>query len=486
MTAFVCYTGRALAHEIGNGAGAIVLTDATVAMEDFGAVLTTLAQQPSWSDLPVVLLCKAGMQSPLVTSVVGSFTNVTILDRPTSPRTLVSTVQAAIRNRLRQYQIRDQLTALREAQEALRQRERELHLAHRRKDEFLAMLAHEMRNPLAPIRNASEILARMLPDDPRLKSTVGMVKRQVVHLSRLVDDLLDVSRITQGRVELHMEPLDLASVVTHALESVEPLMKEKRHKLFVSTGYESLYVLGDSARLVQCVSNVLTNAAKYTDEGGEIRVELRSEPSHAVISVTDNGIGIPPDMIPHLFELFVQSERSLERSQGGLGIGLSVVQRLVEMHGGTVTAHSEGPGTGATFEIRLPLTHAPEKTAPRTEVCARACRRILIVDDNKDAANSLASVLQLEGHTVRPVYGPEEALEEIPDFDPDVILLDIGLPRIDGYELAKRVRACGCRARLVALTGYGQWQDVRKGREAGFQAHLVKPVDIEVLTRELA
>ena len=253
------------AREIDAGAGALIMTDAALATSAVKVVLASLSRQPAWSDLPVLLLCQTGAQSPPVAGIMNTFTNVTVLDRPTSARTLVSSVRAALRGRVRQYQTRDQLRALHVAEEGLRN-------ADRRKDEFLAMLAHELRNPLAPIRNAGELLTRVLPEHREVQAAAAIVKRQITHLSRLVDDLLDVSRITQGRIELKRQPVNLAAVVSQAIESVEPLMRENRHKVFVSGGYGAMYVDGDHARLVQCIANILTNAGKYTDPGGEIRI----------------------------------------------------------------------------------------------------------------------------------------------------------------------------------------------------------------------
>ena len=466
----VCYQASEVAHEIDAGAGALIMTDAALALPSIQIILTSLSHQPPWSDLPVVLLCQTDPQTPTVAGISGAFTNVTVLDRPTSVRTLVSTVQAALRARLRQYQTRDQLEALKNAEENLRS-------VDRRKDEFLAMLAHELRNPLAPICNAGELLAQMLPDHAQVQTIAGIIQRQSSHLSRMVDDLLDVSRITQGKIVLHTEPVNLSSVISQALESVEPLMRENRHKVFVSGGYGPVYVSGDHARLVQCVANVLINSGKYTDPGGEIRVEVNSEGGQAVIAVTDNGVGIPGDLLPRIFDLFVQSNRSLDRSKGGLGIGLSMVRRLIEMHGGRVSAASSGPGQGARLEMVLPVIPCPSEMEEEESEQTTAPRRILIVDDNADSANSLAMILSLSGHLVEPVYGAEEALERAAAIDPDVILLDIGLPGMDGYEVARLLRSRGSSARLVALTGYGQPEDVRRAQEAGFDTHMVKPVD---------
>lgn len=479
LTCRVCEDSNALAAQIGNGVGAILMTDVGAMESGAAPVVEALSQQPPWSDVPVILLSRADRQSPATTKLLASLTNVTVLDRPTSARTLVSALHAAIRGRRRQYEIRDQLGALRAAEDALRS-------ADRRKDEFLAMLAHELRNPLAPIRAASELLARKLPFDPSTRTAVEIVKRQAVHLSRLVDDLLDVSRITQGRIQLQCEPLKVSAIVSQAVESVEPLVRQKRHKLSVASNYEPLYVRGDCARLVQCVTNLLTNAAKYTDPGGAILIDVRSEGTTAVIAVTDNGVGIGDELLPRVFELFVQSQRSLDRAEGGLGVGLSVVQRLIEMHEGSITASSDGHGHGSTFEIRLPLIAPESEATSQRENPLRSPKRVLVVDDNVDAAFSVSEVLRLDGHVVEYVHSAGAALQSADAFAPDVILLDIGLPDTNGYEVAKRIRASGNLARLIALTGYGQPEDVKRAESAGFTGHLVKPVDLAALERAIA
>jgi PAS domain S-box-containing protein len=363
-----------------------------------------------------------------------------------------------------------------------------LESADRQKNEFLAMLAHELRNPLAPIRNAGEILSRTLPADSPGHVMVAMVKRQVAQLTRLVDDLLDVSRITQGRVELQLRTLELGSVISQAIETVEPLFQARRHEVSIVSSYRTLYVNGDMARLVQCVVNILTNAAKYTDSNGRIRVETRANGTDAVITITDSGAGISAQLLPRVFDLFVQGERTLDRSLGGLGIGLSVARRLIEMHGGRIRAASRGLGQGATFEIHLPRVERPQESAARGEGIKAASRRILIVDDNADAANSLAQVLGLDGHITEPVYSAQEALSRASSFAPEVILLDLGLPEMDGYEVARRLRERPefAAVRMIALTGYGQSENVRRSWQAGFDDHLTKPVDFAALERVLA
>ncbi len=369
-----------------------------------------------------------------------------------------------------------------------KQAEEELRHAARLKDEFLAMLAHELRNPLAPIRNASEILSRSLPSDDNVQSPLGMISRQTAHLTRLVDDLLDVSRITQGRIQLQREPVNLTSIVTQAVETVSPLIRERAHTLSTTARTQKLYVDGDSARLVQCVVNILNNAAKYTDTGGRILIETRDEADDAVIGISDNGIGISAELLPRVFDLFVQGDRTLDRAQGGLGIGLSVVSRLIDMHGGQVAARSAGLGQGSVFEIRLPRIGEPQVQPPANTHTHGPPRRVLIVDDNVDSADSLAMVLKFDGHETDLVYTSREAVTRALAFRPDIVLLDIGLPDIDGYEVARLMRASPQLngVRLVALTGYGQPEDRMRTKAAGFDDHLVKPVEFGALARTIA
>jgi two-component system, sensor histidine kinase len=470
----ICASAALAANAIREDAGVLVLTDQVVTSEGAHLISDALSCQPSWSDIPVVFLSKVGEETRAMSEMVGRMTNVTLLDRPASTRTLLSAIEAALRSRAKQYQIRDQLAALQAAEQALRE-------SDRRKDEFLAMLAHELRNPLAPIRTAADLLPRLFASgDPRTGATLGIVSRQVQQLTRLVDDLLDVSRITQGRIEIQRNPVELSAIVRQALESVDPQIREKHHKVHTAL-VPGVYVEGDSARLVQCVSNILTNAVKYTDRGGEINVTLALEGDRVVVTVSDDGVGIPAELLPRVFELFVQNDRSLDRSQGGLGIGLSVVRRLIEMQGGTVSGSSPGAGQGSTFQISLPVI------APRVgeqSIKAKAVNvpvRVLIVDDNEDAADAIATLLSLDGHTVRAEYGAQAAIEAASAFNADLILLDIGLPSMSGYEVASRLRAAGIRSILVALTGYGQKEDIERALNAGFDAHLAKPVEFSKL-----
>jgi signal transduction histidine kinase len=380
------------------------------------------------------------------------------------------------------------VTERHETQDALRRQQLQLQEADRQKNEFLAMLAHELRNPLAPIRNAGELLTRTVTADAQTSGALATVQRQVNHLTRLVDDLLDISRITQGRIELHRRPVRLDQVISQAVEEVDPLIRQHQHQVtIVSTG-TPLIVHGDADRLVQCVANLLTNAAKYSPPKGEIRIEVRGDDGHAWVRITDNGLGIPRELLPNVFDLFVQGARTLDRAQGGLGVGLTIVKRLVEMHGGAIRATSDGTGHGSTFEIRLPLAQdAPQKAQTSSRQPVRP-RRILVVDDNEDGATMLAALLRIEGHEVTTSLSGSEAEEIINTTRPDVVLLDIGLPGIDGYEVARRIRTtlANDAPRLVAITGYGRDDDRERTHNAGFVAHLVKPVNFETLRRVLA
>jgi len=364
--------------------------------------------------------------------------------------------------------------------------------ADRRKDEFLAMLAHELRNPLAPIRNAVQILNLKGPAVRELQWAREVIDRQVQQMTRLVDDLLDVSRITRGRIELREERVDLATVVNSAVETSSPLIHRQGHELTVTIPPEPIYLEADLTRLSQVLMNLLTNAAKYTNPGGHIWLTGDRQGDHLLIRVTDTGIGIAADMLPHVFEMFKQVDRSLARSEGGLGIGLTLVRQLVEMHGGTVEAHSPGLGKGSEFVLRLPVVseveEKPQTAAKRKEATTAARCRILVVDDNQDSADSISILLRTMGHEVHTAYDGLEAVGAAAEFQPDVVLLDIGLPNLNGYDAARRIREQqgGPERMLIALTGWGQEQDRNQSKEAGFDHHLTKPIDFDDLRALLA
>ena len=379
----------------------------------------------------------------------------------------------------------DDFTDRKLAEEALR-------AADRRKDEFLATLAHELRNPLAPIQNGLQIMRVAGHDHIAVEQARAMMERQMQHLVRLVNDLLDLSRINTGKIELHRERIELADVVHSALETCEPLINERDHELIVTKPDGPLFMDADKTRLVQVLCNLLTNAAKFSHRGGRIWLTAKQQGSDAVVSVRDTGVGIPPHMLPKVFEVFTQVDRSLEKSHDGLGIGLSIVQRLVQMHGGTVEARSEGAGTGSEFIIRLPvvlsLVHGDEHDGEKpTSAREAAQHRILVVDDNEDSAHSMAMLLRFKGNDVRVAIDGLEAVAAAAAYRPDLILLDLGMPRLNGFEACRRIRKQpgGKGILIAAMTGWGQDEDRRLSRESGFDHHLVKPLDSDALEKLL-
>lgn len=365
---------------------------------------------------------------------------------------------------------------------------KELQQTDRAKDEFLAMLSHELRNPLSPIRNALELIRLEDSARPEDRENWEVIDRQVSYLTRLVEDLLDVSRIQQGKVVLQKERTDAGAIVARAVESTRPLIDARRHTLAVSLPAEELPLDGDVVRLVQVLANLLNNAAKYTPEGGRITVTVGRVKDLVEVRVRDTGVGIPADLIHRLYDPFTQSKRTLDRSAGGLGIGLTLVRRLTEMHGGTVEAKSDGHGLGSEFVVRLPLAAgAGPKAAVAVRPPSRVKRRILLVDDHRDSARTLARLLTVLGHEVEVRHDGAAAVAAAREYLPEVVLLDIGLPGKDGYQVARELRADAAFARtvLIALTGYGSAEDRQLSREAGFNAHLVKPVDLKALTEAL-
>ena len=362
-----------------------------------------------------------------------------------------------------------------------------LRQADQRKDEFLAMLAHELRNPLAPIVSAATMLSNFNLDPGMVQRASEIVARQAGHMTSLIDDLLDVSRVTRGKVELELRELDFKDVIADAIEQVRPLIEKHGHRLTLDLPPARAIVVGDRKRLVQVMTNLLSNAAKYTLEGGRIEVRLTTDAEALAVDIRDDGIGMSPDLIASAFDLFAQGARGLDRSQGGLGIGLALVRSLLKLHGGAVSASSEGPGQGSTFHVSLPLStraqverRARDRTPPQASVPAL---RIGVVDDNEDAAVTLSLLLETLGHTVLVAHSAREALTALPAFGPDVCLLDIGLPEMNGYELAAALRKKpgASQAILIAVTGYAQEKDRAQALEAGFHDLFAKPVDLDVL-----
>ena len=378
------------------------------------------------------------------------------------------------------------------AQQELAQRERAQHAlreADRRKDEFLALLSHELRNPLAPIRNGLQIMKLSGFQHPMQLKAYEVLDRQVSHLVRLVDDLMDVSRITRGKLELRKSRVQLSSVIEAALETVRPLIDEARHRISVRLPPEPIELDADAVRLTQVMANLLSNSAKYTAPGGWINVDVSAGARSIDIRVSDNGIGIAPDSIGNVFEMFTQFDRVQSRSPGGLGIGLSLVKGLIEMHGGTVQAESEGVGRGSTFIVKLPRNASleQEESAPAPAAAPGTRRRVLVVDDNIDSADSMAALLRMMGHDTKIAHDGHQAIDATQSFAPDVIIMDIGMPNMDGLEATRRIRTLTLEKRptIVALTGWGQDRDRRNSVAAGIDRHLVKPVDAETIAQVL-
>jgi signal transduction histidine kinase len=489
----VCPDVTCVERAIEEGAGVLLIAEEAIANDSFFALVATLSHQPPWSDLPVLLLTRYGADSSTVATALQALGNVTLLERPVRPATLISAVRAALKARERQYQVgkhlAEQAQTNAQLEESVSERQRveeALRDADRRKDEFLATLAHELRNPLAPIRNSLHILRLSTSSDPAAEQVCEMMERQLGHLVRLVDDLMEVSRITRGKVELRLESIELAAVIRSAVEASRPLIEASHHQLAIAVPPQRLIINGDLVRLSQVVSNLLTNAAKYMDDGGQIWLGVKQEGEIVCISVRDTGIGIPAEMLPHIFKMFTQVDRSARQAQGGLGIGLTLVRTLVEMHGGQVEAHSAGVGQGSEFVVRLPLSNSASvsrRDASNVRPPVLPNRRVLVVDDNRDAAESLGLLLKLLGAEVRVVHDGPAALAMIPTYAPNVVLLDIGMPGMDGYEVARRIREQpeGQDLMLIALTGWGQEEDRRRTSQAGFDHHLLKPADMTAL-----
>jgi signal transduction histidine kinase/ActR/RegA family two-component response regulator len=483
----------ALCAMIAEGAGAVVVAQEALAPDGGRALARALDAQPPWSDLGVIVLIRqselhAADPTDEIVGLLRRRGNVTLLERPIRVVTLISAVHSALRARRRQYEVRDLLAQTR--------------TAVRQRDQFLAMLGHELRNPLATIVNAMGVLDAACPvRDETEREHREIIARQTRHLARLVDDLLDVERITTGKITLRLERVDLAALARRAAQAVEGLARAQRNDLAVAAPPHPVYVGGDPIRLEQVANNLLTNAIKYTPPGGRIAVAVDVvNGEQAELRVTDTGVGIAPELLPRVFDLFAQAERSLDRAQGGLGIGLTLVRSLVDMHGGTVTARSDGPDRGSEFAVRLPLLTAPggagaPTSAPASGRAAAAAtaarsrldgRRVLVVEDHEDARRSLQRLLQLWGHTVHVAADGPAGVSLAAAVRPHIALVDIGLPGLDGYEVARRIRAvAGNDVHLIALTGYGQPEDQARSRAAGFDVHLVKPITADRLAQTL-
>ena len=480
ISAFVCADGDVLVERVAAGAGAALIAEEALTPVVVARLAAILESKPPWSDFPFLIFTERGASARENQHALETFAdlgNVTALERPLHMLTMISAVRAALRARARQYG----------ARAALEQREREV----RQRDQFLAMLGHELRNPLGALRNAAQMIHRNGDLPPPLGRSVAVIDRQIHHLTRLVDDLLDVARVTTGKIALQRAPTDLGAVCSGLVEESRGASRERGLDVAFEGSTAPVFVLGDRVRLEQIVNNLLTNALKYTPAGGRVTVsiELREGDGEAELRVADTGVGIEGEALHSIFEPFTQSERTLERSQGGIGLGLSVVRALVRLHGGAVTARSPGLGRGTTFTVRLPLAAGlPAELEDITQVTPAdvPSRRILVVEDSPDNRETLQELLESFGHEVYLAIDGVEGVAQALAVRPEVALVDIGLPLIDGFEVAQRVRAAiGADMFLVALTGYGQPEDRARAVAAGFDAHLTKPMDFDALERML-
>lgn len=471
-----CAGYEQLCDHIERGAGAIILSEPPNILHADSRLLSILHTQPTWSAIPTIII---SAESPRVDELSEELPlGTTLVERPVRIKTLTSIIRIALHARRNQYMVRDLLQERESLVELLR------HEATI-KNEFLATLAHELRNPLAPIRTGLQIL-RLSPTGKPNTQTLEMMERQVRHLIRLIDDLLDISRITRGKLELRKQRVPLALLLSNAVESSKPLIDSGRHTLTISAPDEPITLDVDPVRLAQVISNLLNNAAKYTPNGGAISLTARHQDGEIQIEVKDNGVGLSPQMLTKVFDMFSQVEPSMTRSQGGLGIGLTLARRLTEMHNGTVEAASPGPGQGSTFTVTLPYTEKPHTASGDTAVergvnhaFNGASHRVLVVEDQVDVAQSLKDLLCLLGQDTHVAYNGPDALQAAKDFKPELIFLDIGLPGMTGYEVARTLRAAENtpKPRLIAVTGWGDERNISLAREAGFDRHLTKPVD---------
>jgi signal transduction histidine kinase len=457
--------------------GCLILVEEALVAEEIPRLRESLARLPAWADVPLVVVATdIGRIGDVVASAFPASGNVALLERPLSPHTLVSAVRVALRASARQ----------RELGQLIAQREQAVH----QRDEFLAMLAHELRNPLAPMRNAVYVLREVKSEDWRIAKSAEMLERQVNHVVRLVDDLLDVARLERGKVVLQKQRVDLNRVVASAVQNCLQLVQQNGHRISLRLDEAALPVDADPVRLEQIVCNLVNNAAKFSPQPDEIRVETSHATGDAQLAVEDRGIGFEPDKGARLFEPFLQINPTLERNAGGLGMGLTIVKRLAELHGGSVEAVSAGLGMGARFVVRLPLAGVSKEAAPDPQRApvARRRRSVVVIEDNPDIRDTLQMLLEIWGHEFAMASDGAAGIELVLRNRPQVALIDIGLPGMNGYDIARtiRQRLANGAIRLIAVTGYGQPADRDLALEAGFNAHLLKPIKPEILERMLA
>jgi signal transduction histidine kinase/ActR/RegA family two-component response regulator len=453
------------------GVGAVVVTEEVLTVELMRSLAPIMRAQPAWSDLPIIVLSSTARGLPLrLATQMQDLGNVSFLDRPIQRRTLVAAVRSALRARQRQYEARRAIEA---------------------REQFLAMLGHELRNPLAAIRLATDLLERPAKDEASTAKYTASIKRQTNHLRRLVDDLLDVARVTSGKVSLQRQRVDMSSLVRRSVETHRIMADAHTLTLTFADDGAEIIVDGDEVRLDQVATNLITNAVKYTPPGGRIDVRVGQREGEAVLTVSDTGIGIPRDHLRSIFDMFAQVPTSLDRSSGGLGLGLTLVRSLVELQGGSVSADSRGKGRGSVFTVRLPLARAATASVGGSALGPASAKttpeRVVIVDDNDEIRAMLVEVLELDGYAVEQAADGREGLTRILSARPDAAIIDIGLPGLDGYEVARRTRdVLGDSLVLVAMSGYGQAEDRARAARAGFDTHLTKPASVQEIQAALS
>ncbi|WP_219133759.1 ATP-binding protein [Janthinobacterium sp. UMAB-60] len=463
IASHACRSADELAEQLALGAGGVLTVDEALHAGVYAVLDAYARQQPDWSDLPIILLTHAGLDSLPLRQAIATLGNLTLLERPVHILTLITSAHAMLRARQRQYQVRE---------------------TQRRKDEFLASLGHELRNPLAPIKSSVALLKHLFPASEQVGKVSDVIERQVTHLTRLVDDLLDVARITSGKVVLQRKDIALQQVLSHVIELCQPAASSRNISIALDLPPHTVMLHADYARLVQIFANIVSNAVKFTPSGGHIHITARLADGQLQVAVEDNGIGIEPDAIARIFSMFEQGRTVAGEMTSGLGIGLSLARQFAEMHDGKIEAHSAGPGQGSRFVVTLPASMpAGPAATPASDVPAGSAQavQVLVVDDNHDAADSLQTLLQLEGHAVRVAYDGAQALAAVDALWPQLIVMDLGMPGMDGYETARQIRlkARGRDVLMLALTGWGD----AGGRtaQAGFDHHLTKPVDFDAI-----
>lgn len=468
IASHVCRSPGELAEQLALGAGGVLTVDEALHAGAYSVLDAYACQQPDWSDMPITLLTHAGLDSLPLRLAIATLGNLTLLERPVHILTLITSARAMLRARQRQYQMRE---------------------TQRRKDEFLASLGHELRNPLAPIKSAAALLKHLFPASEQIGKVSDVIERQVTQLTRLVDDLLDVARITSGKVSLQHKEFELQQVLEHVTELCQPAASNRHIRITLDLPPHAVTLHADYARVVQIFANIVSNAVKFTPDGGHIHITARLAQGQLQVAIEDNGIGIAPDAIGRIFSMFEQGRAAAGQMNSGLGIGLSLARQFAEMQGGSIDAYSDGPGRGSRFVVSLPASAgdaAAATPAPAgSESPGGATRpvQVLVVDDNRDAADSLQSLFQLKGYAASVAYGGAQALAAVDVAWPQLLVMDLGMPDMDGYEAARQIRqrAQGRDVLMIALTGWGQGEARSRTRQAGFDHHLTKPADFDAI-----